>query len=107
MDWKLEEGRVYSTDVQGGLLAETTFERIDSCTVNIAHTYVIPALRGKGLAADMMVVVARHLREKGLKAVASCSYANLWLKRNKGSYQDIISGDEDSRGISCSINGKH
>jgi len=36
-----------------------------------------------------MVIVAEHLRKKGLKASARCSYANIWLKRHKELYPDI------------------
>jgi predicted GNAT family acetyltransferase len=70
MNWKYEEGRVYGTDEDGGLMAEATFSRINDDTVDIDHTYVATALRGNGVAAEMMGVVARYLRDKGLKAVA-------------------------------------
>lgn len=90
MDWKYEEGRIYAIDEKGGLLAEATFKRIGSNVVDINHTYVTPALRGNGLAADMLGAVAQYLRKNGLKAVASCPYAKAWLKRNKKSNKDII-----------------
>lgn len=107
MDWKYEDGRVYSTDENGALLAEATFSRIDDDTVDIDHTYVTPSLRGNGVAADLLDAVARYLRGKGLKAIASCSYANAWLKRNRESYQDIISGGADSIGPACRGDGRH
>ncbi len=107
MEWKYEEERVYGTDEEGALLAEATFKQVGSDIVNIDHTYVIPALRGRGLAAEMMAALAKHLREKGLKAAASCWYADLWLKRNRESYRDIIAGNTDSLGIAYSINAKH
>jgi predicted GNAT family acetyltransferase len=39
----------------------------------------------------MLKLLAEHLRQKGLKATASCSYANTWLKKNQATYSDIIS----------------
>lgn len=57
--------------------------------VDIEHTYVNPLLRGKGVAGKMMEVVAEYLRKKSLKATATCSYANIWLKKHWESYSDI------------------
>jgi predicted GNAT family acetyltransferase len=72
-------------------MAEVTFVSTGDNEVNINRTYVNPALRGQGIAGDMLELVAKHLREKGIKATASCSYANTWLKRNREKYSDIIS----------------
>ena len=55
----------------------------------------------------MMEVVAEYLKENGLKAAASCSYANIWLKRNRESYAEIISSEIDNDALSCKIAGKH
>lgn len=107
MDWKYDDGRVYSTDDKGELTAEATYKRINGDVVDIDHTYVIPALRGNGMAAEMMAALGMHLRKNGLKAVASCSYANAWLRRNKDAYQDIIYSDTDDNGPACSIDGRH
>lgn len=90
MDWKYEKGRIYSTDEKNELLAETTFNYKENGEVNINHTYVSPALRGKGVAGRMMEVVAEYLRKEGLKATASCWYANDWLNKHEDTYSDII-----------------
>ena len=55
----------------------------------------------------MMEVVAQYLKENGLKASASCSYANSWLKKNREAYFGIISSDVDNEAISCKIGGRH
>ena len=73
----------------------------------IVHTYVEPLLRGQGLASRMMAIVAEYLRENGLKATASCSYAYDWLKRNEESYSDIISKEINDQPIACRIDAKH
>lgn len=54
-----------------------------------------------------MAVVAEHLRNKGLKASATCSYANIWLKRHAELYPDVISRDMDAQAVACKINTKH
>jgi predicted GNAT family acetyltransferase len=107
MNWSYEQTRIYSTDENGRLNAETTFHQTENGETDIDHTYVHPDLRGQGIAGDMMGVVAEHLRKKGAKVTASCSYANIWFKRNKKSYADIISEDMFSEPLSCSINARH
>ncbi len=107
MDWKYEEGRIFSVDDKNELMAETTFIKKDNGEVDIDHTFVNPVLRGQGVAGKMMEVVASHLREKGFKASASCSYANVWLKKHKEEYADIISDDIDSDPMACKIDSKH
>ena len=109
MEWKYEDGRIYSVDEKNELLAETTFVNKGNGEVDIDHTYVNPALRGQGVAGSMMEVVAKYLQERSLKASASCSYANSWLKKHKEQYPDIISKnlDDDDYYPACRIDGKH
>ncbi len=95
MNWKYEEGRISGVGEKGELICEATFVFKENGELDIGHTYVDPILRGQGVAGEMMVVVAEYLREKGLKATATCSYANIWLKRHKGLYPDILSADMD------------
>lgn len=91
MDWKYEDGRIYKVDEKGELMCETTFNYRNNGEVNINHTYVNPVLRGQGQAGKMMVIVAEYFREKGLKAAATCSYVDSWLKNHAKDYSDIIS----------------
>ena len=107
MKWNYEEGRIFSVDDNNELMAETTFVYKNNGEVDIDHTYVNPVLRGQGVAGKMMEVVAEYLKENGLKAAASCSYANIWLKRNRESYAEIISSEIDNDALSCKIAGKH
>jgi predicted GNAT family acetyltransferase len=97
MDWIFENGRIYSVNENSELLAETTFVLQKNREVNIDRTYVNPALRGQGVAGKMMGVVAEFLKERGLKATATCSYAVSWLKKHKELYSDIISNDFDMK----------
>lgn len=76
MNWNYEPGRVYCVDETNACIAEATYNLIDNHTVDINHTYVDPALRGQGVAGQMMEAVAQRLHKDGLKAVASCSFAS-------------------------------
>ena len=107
MNWKFEKERIYSVDENGELMAETTLVFKANGEVDIDHTYVNPILRGKGVAGKMMKVVAEYLSKKSLKATATCSYANTWLKRHRESYSDIISEGIDDVASACKIDGKH
>lgn len=80
MNWNYENGRIYSLDDNNVLIAEVTFVFKENTTIDIIHTYVNPIFRGQGVAGKMMEIVAQYLKEKGLQASASCSYANAWLK---------------------------
>ncbi len=107
MDWKYENGRIYSVDESNELMAETTYSLKSNGEVDINHTYVNPILRGKGTAGEMMEVVADYLRTKSLKATATCPYANVWFKKHQEAYSDIISKDLDNEATACKIDGKH
>lgn len=107
MNWNYENGRVYGTDEQGELMCEATFVRKDNGEVDINHTYVNPVLRGQGVAGEMMKAVAEHFKKEGFKTTASCSYANIWLKRHEEQYTEIISGKIKDQAAACRIDGKH
>ncbi|MDR3602294.1 MAG: GNAT family N-acetyltransferase [Desulfosporosinus sp.] len=107
MDWKYENGRIYSTAENGELMCETTFIRKENGEMNIDHTYVNPVWRGQSVAGKMMEVVAEYFRKEGIKASATCSYANVWLKRHEKQYQDILSEDTYDQAAACKIDGNH
>ena len=52
MTWKIEEDRLYALDVDGTLLAETTFPAAGNGVVDINHTFVDESLRGQGIAGQ-------------------------------------------------------
>lgn len=107
MNWQYENGRIYSTDEKGELMAETTFCRKENGEMDIDYTYVNPVLRGHGVAGKMMEVVAEHFRKERLKTTATCSYANIWLKRHGKQYPDILSEDTSDQAVACKIDRKH
>jgi predicted GNAT family acetyltransferase len=91
MNWIYEKGRIYSKNEENELMAEVTYKYLSENEVNINHTYVNPVLRGQGVAGEMLKLLAEYLKENGLKATATCSYALSWLNKNKEVYSDIIS----------------
>ena len=90
MEFFVEDGRITYQNENAEVLAEATYCPVRPGVVDIDHTYVDPSLRGQGIAGQLMEALAVELRKRGLKAVASCSYAEVWLERNRNAYTDII-----------------
>lgn len=107
MNWKYENGRIYGVDEKNELMAEITYVFKQNQEIDINHTYVNPVLRGQGVAGKMMKIVVDYLKEKNVKVSASCSYANVWLKKHQEEYADIISKDIENEVMACKIDAKH
>ena len=50
----------------------------------INHTYVDDRLRGQGIASELVRQAVEEIERRGGRVKASCSYAQLWLARNRG-----------------------
>ena len=61
----------------------------DDSVANFNETYVEASERGTGLAGRLMGQAARHLRFAGVKARATCPYAQRWFQKNP-QYSDIL-----------------
>lgn len=99
MDFIYESNRIYRIDENNKVIAEVTFPSISDTmtsnnTVNINHTFVDNSLRGQGVAGQLMVAVAKKLREENKKAILTCSYAISWFEKND-EYSDILANRED------------
>lgn len=57
--------------------------------IDIVQTYVCPCDRGLGYASRLMGRAAAYIKDSGMKAKLSCSYAEKWFARHP-EYQDII-----------------
>ena len=65
--------------------------------LDIRHTIVPEAIGGKGIASALVKAVYDYGRCKGLKAIATCSYAVVWLQRHP-EYQGEVSSDSIGKG---------
>lgn len=89
MNYIYEDHRVYVKDDQEKVIVNATFPFIEPGVVNVDHTYVDPALRGQGIASQLMQHVYQYAKTKGYKMVATCPYAVVWFKKHKDA-QDIL-----------------
>jgi predicted GNAT family acetyltransferase len=55
--------------------------RLAGKVLTITHTYVPPALEGRGIAARLTQAVLDHARAQQLKVVPVCSYARAYMRR--------------------------
>ncbi len=53
--------------------------------IDFTHTFTPPALRGRGLAAQLVAAGVAFARAEGLEIRASCSYVASWLAREQSS----------------------
>lgn len=71
------------------VLAEVAFPPTGIGTVDICKTHVDDALRGQGMAGQLMERTVLELRRTNRKAVATCSYATKWFAEHT-EYTDIL-----------------
>ena len=64
-------------------LAFVSFPERDGVYV-INHTYVDDRLRGQGIASELVRRAVEEIESRGGQITATCSYAQLWLARNRG-----------------------
>ena len=107
MNWNYSEGRIYSSDASGNLIAEATYVQRNSGEINVDHVYVNPEYRGQGIAEQVMLEVIEYLRKHHLKATATCSYASAWLSKHEKEYADLLATKQEDQVIACKIDGKH
>ena len=81
MEYNIERNRIYVVE-DGNEVGEVTFPERDGVYV-INHTYVDNRLRGQGIASDLVRRAVEEIESRGGQVKATCSYAQLWLARNR------------------------
>ena len=82
MDYSTYKNRIAVID-NGEEVGEVTFpERDGVFTIN--HTYVDDSYRGQGIASELVRRAVEEIESRGGRVEATCSYAQLWLARNRG-----------------------
>lgn len=67
--------------VVDGITAYVTYT-IEADALDIRHTIVPMEIEGRGIASALVRTAYDYARSQGLKPVATCSYAAVWLKRH-------------------------
>ncbi len=71
-----------------GARATLDYHLDGNCMV-ITHTFVPPALRGGGIAAELVRSALIDARREGHKVRSNCSYVSAYLKRHAAEYADL------------------
>lgn len=82
MEYITEKHRIFVMD-NGEEVGEVTFPERDGLYV-INHTYVDDRYRGQGIASELVRRAVEEIEHRGGQMKATCSYAVLWLARNRG-----------------------
>lgn len=72
-----------------GSEAEMTYSNVGDHKIAIGHTYVPPAMRGKGLAEALVKRGIDDARAEGTKILPYCSYVRLEFQRHK-EWHDLL-----------------
>ena len=73
--------------IEQGQLAVADY-RVQDGRMFVPHVEAAPALRGTGAAGRLMQGVLQAARERGLKVVPLCPYADAYMRRNP-EYADL------------------
>ncbi|HTS23278.1 MAG TPA: GNAT family N-acetyltransferase [Casimicrobiaceae bacterium] len=65
---------------EGG--GELVYRRIAPHTLELVHTEVAPALRGRGVGEALAQAAIAYVRAQGMRIVPSCPYIQSWLVRH-------------------------
>ncbi len=74
-------GRGRFQAVVDGHLCVADYRLVDG-VMQMTHTEVHPALRGGGIAAELVEVALAHARASGLKVEPLCSYVRAYMRRH-------------------------
>jgi predicted GNAT family acetyltransferase len=57
---------------------------------NLVHTFTDPAVRGFGVASDLVQYAMDTAREQQVKIIPTCPYVKWWLTERHPEYGDLI-----------------
>jgi predicted GNAT family acetyltransferase len=83
-------GRGFSLETEGhrGVLDYT----LEGDRMRITHTLVPDALRGRGIAGQLVRAAFDQARSEGWQVVAQCEYAAAWVERHP-EYAELVVAD--------------
>ena len=73
-------------------LAHVAYELTDDGGFDIRHTVVPEEIGGRGIASSLVREAYNYARSKGLRPMATCSYAVRWLEKHPD-YEGVVNKD--------------
>lgn len=95
MQFQYDDGRIYTEDAQGKLLGEIVFPAVEpgSDNVVVERTFVSPAARGQGLAAQLVAEFVEYATKQQLHVKLLCPYAKKEFG-NHPAYQQLLAPED-------------
>ena len=79
----LSELRRFVADVGADTDAVLAYEELGGGTLDLQHTVVPEAARGRGVGAALVRSAVAYAREHDVKLMATCPYVSAWLARHQ------------------------
>lgn len=79
----------YEVSADGAVVGFSAYHLIGEGVLALPHVEVEKAFEGKGVASTLMRESLDDIRERGLKVVPICPFAQAFLERNP-SYADLV-----------------
>lgn len=82
LHFQYEPDRILAMDESGRQLAVIMFPTTAGGVVNFTSTFVDPSLRGQGVGDQLVQAAIATIKERGMKAVITCSYVKAWFGKH-------------------------
>jgi hypothetical protein len=82
------EAHRFAMEVDGAFAFISYRERAGR-VLDLDHTFVPPAARGRGIASQLTAHALRHARQQGYKVVPSCPFVAVFIERHR-EYRDLL-----------------
>lgn len=92
MDLKVEdapERSRYEVSVDGKAVGFSAYHLLEDGVLALPHVEVDPAFEGQGVASALMRESLDDVRQRGLKIVPICPFAQAFVERNPD-YRDLV-----------------
>lgn len=88
--WNTSDQSITASTPDGQVVVRGTWHVDHQGRYIVDHTFVDESLRGQGMAGQLMEKLSDHFRALGVKAGATCSYAQVWYQKHKDAQKDIL-----------------
>lgn len=89
MEFKHIEKGTFVVQDKAQKIGWVTYTFSAATTIRIEHVEVIPAYRGQEIAKDLVLKVVDFAREKQLKIIPICSYAQALFRKMGAALDDV------------------
>jgi predicted GNAT family acetyltransferase len=82
------QARRFTADL-GGTAAYISYRELDGSVLDLDHTFVPRALRGRGIASQLTAHALDYARRRGFRVVPSCPFVAAYVARHS-EYRDLL-----------------